>query len=83
MGDKHIARLWPELAQRANKDGWPGTRLLVAPLEHEVVERAKRRTERRRNESHLGPTKTLATFDFGAVPMPSTAYVTALSSRDA
>jgi hypothetical protein len=25
-----IARLWPELAQLANKEGWPGTRFLGA-----------------------------------------------------
>ena len=40
-----IARLWPELAQRANKESWPGTRFLGALLEHEVAERAKQRTE--------------------------------------
>ena len=78
-----IARLWPELAQRANKEGWPGTRFLGSLLEHEVAERAKRRTERHRNESQLDTTKTLATFDFGTVPMLSKAHVTALSSGDA
>ena len=27
-----IARLWPELAQRANKESWPGTRFLETGL---------------------------------------------------
>lgn len=54
-----------------------------ALLEHQVAERAKRRTERHRNESHLDPTKTLATFDFSVVPLLSKAHVTALSSGDA
>jgi len=78
-----IARLWPELAQRADKEGWPGTRLLGALMEHEVAERAKRRIERHRHESQLDPTKTIATFDFGVVPLLSKAHVTALASGDA
>ncbi|WP_318248444.1 ATP-binding protein [Paraburkholderia sp. XV] len=59
-----IARLWLEFAERSGKDGWQATRLIGALLEHELVERAKRRIERHRAESHLDPTKTLATFDF-------------------
>ena len=78
-----IARLWPELAQRANKEGRPGTRFLGARLKHEVAERAKRRTERHRNESHLDPTKTLATVDFSVAPMLSKVHVTALCNGDA
>ncbi len=60
-----IGRLWPEFAERSDKEGWQATRLLGALLEHELAERAKRRIERHRTESHLDPTKTLATFDFG------------------
>ena len=75
-----IARLWPEFAQRSDKEGWPATRFLGALLEHELAERAKRRIERHRAESQLDPTKTLATFDFSAVPMLSKAHVTALAT---
>lgn len=78
-----IARLWPEFAQRSDKEGWPATRLLGALLEHELAERGKRRIERHRAESHLDPTKTLATFDFSMVPMVSKAHVTALATGDA
>ncbi|VVE85788.1 transposase [Pandoraea sputorum] len=75
-----IARLWPEFAQRSDKEGWQATRLLGALLEHELAERAKRRIERHRAESHLDPTKTLATFDFSMVPMVSKAHVMALAT---
>ena len=77
-----IARLWPEFTQRSDKEGWQATRLLGALLEHELAERAKRRIERHRVESHLDPSKTLQTFDFGLVPMVSKAHVMALASGD-
>jgi DNA replication protein DnaC len=78
-----IGRLWPELAQRSDKEGWPAGRFLGGLLEHELAERAKRRTERHRAESQLDATKTLASFDFAAVPMLSKAHVMALASGDA
>jgi DNA replication protein DnaC len=77
-----ISRLWPEFAQRSDKEGWQATRFLGALLEHELAERAKRRIERHRAESHLDPTKTFATFDFGSVPMLSKAHVTALATGE-
>ncbi len=77
-----ISRLWPDFAQRSDKEGWQATRFLGALLEHELAERAKRRIERHRAESHLDPTKTLTTFDFGTVPMLSKAHVTALATGD-
>jgi DNA replication protein DnaC len=77
-----IARLWSEFAQRADKEGWPAARFLASLLEHELAERAKRRIERHCAESHLDPTKTLATFDFALVPMLSKAHVSALASGD-
>ena len=78
-----IGRLWPEFAERSDKEGWPASRFLAALLEHELAERAKRRIERHRAESQLDPTKTLASFDFAAVPMLSKAHVMALASGDA
>ena len=77
-----IKRLWPEFAERSDKEGWPATRFLDGLLEHEVAERAKRRIERHRTESQLDPTKTLASFDFAAVPMLSKAHIMALASGD-
>ncbi|WP_323072370.1 IS21-like element helper ATPase IstB [Mycetohabitans endofungorum] len=77
-----VARLWPEFAQRSDKEGWQATRLLGALFEHELAERAKRRIERHRAESRLDPTKTLGTFDFSIVPMVSKAHVMALATGD-
>ncbi|RQY08785.1 transposase [Burkholderia stagnalis] len=77
-----IARLWPEFAQRSDKEGWQATRLLGALLEHELAERVKRRIERHRIESRLDPTKRLDSFDFGMVPMVSKAHVMALATGD-
>ncbi|MGF6933635.1 DNA replication protein DnaC [Paraburkholderia sp. UCT70] len=77
-----IGRLWPDFAERSDKESWQASRLLGALLEHELAERAKRRIERHRAESHLDPTKTLATFDFGVVPMVSKAHVMALATGD-
>lgn len=78
-----IGQLWPELAQRSDKKGWPAGRFLGSPLEHEVAERAKRRIERHRAESQLDATKTLASLDFAEVPMLSKDHVMALASGDA
>ncbi len=78
-----IGRLWPEFAERSDKEGWPAMRFLDGLLEHELAERAKRRTERHRAESQLDPTKTLASFEFAEVPMLSKAHVMALASGDA
>lgn len=77
-----ISRLWPEFAQRADKESWPAARFLAALLEHELADRTQRRLERHRGESHLPPGKTLASFDFGAVPTLSKAPVLALASGD-
>lgn len=78
-----IGRLWPEFAERADKESWPASRFLGALLEHELAERAKRRIERHRHESQLDLAKTLASFAFAEVPMLSKAHVLALASGDA
>src|ERR1700744_789406 len=77
-----IGRLWPDFAERSDKESWQASRLLGALLEHELAKCPKRRIERHRTESHLDPTKTLATFDFGVVPMVSKAHVTALATGE-
>jgi len=75
-----MGRLWEEFAQRSDKEGWPAGRFLGGLLEHELAERAKRRLERHRSESHLDLSKTLASFEFAEVPMLSKAHVSALAS---
>lgn len=78
-----VNRLWPEFAERADKEGWPAARFLATLVEHELAERVTRRIERHRSESRLPPDKTLATFDFTAVPRVRKAHVLALTAGDA
>ena len=74
--------VWPHLAERADKEGWPAARLLAALAEHEIADRARRRFERHLAEAKLPPGKTLANFEFDLVPMLSRAHVNALAAGD-
>jgi DNA replication protein DnaC len=74
---------WAKLAEQSDKEGWPAARFLAALAEHEVTDRGCRRLERHLAEARLPAGKTLATFDFEAVPMVSKAQVMALASGDA
>jgi DNA replication protein DnaC len=78
-----IKQLWEKIAARSDKEGWPAARFLAALAEHELAERDRRRLERHLGEAKLQPGKTLATFDFEAVPMVSKAQVMALCAGDA
>lgn len=78
-----FARLWPDLTQRADREGWPAARLLAALCELELAERVQRRIQRNLAEARLPSGKTLDSFDFTAVPMVSKAHVMALASGDA
>ena len=77
-----IKHLWPEFTERSDKEGWPGSRLLMALAEHEVAERDRRRIERHLTEAKLLADKTLENFDFASVPMISKAQVSALCAGD-
>src|SRR3954452_11395698 len=77
-----IKGVWPQFAERADKEGWPAVRILAALAEHELAERDRRRIERHLAEARLPPGKTLASFDFEAVPMLSKAHVMALAAGD-
>lgn len=78
-----IARLWQDLGQRADKEGWGAARFLAVLCEHEIHERHARRIARHLAESALPPGKTLATFDFASVPTLRKAHVLALAQGDA
>lgn len=78
-----IRRLWPEVAEQSNREGWPAERFLGILLEHEMNEREARRLARARADSHLPPDKSLESFDFAAVPAVSKAHVMALAEADA
>ena len=78
-----IKLMWARLAEQSDKEGWPAARFLAALAEHEMTDRGRRRIERHLVEARLPAGKTLATFDFAAVPMVSKAQVMALASGDA
>jgi len=77
-----IKLVWSDLADQADKEGWPAARFLAALAEHEVAERGRRRIERHLAEARLPPGKTLDTFDFEAVPMVSKAQIMAWAAGD-
>lgn len=74
-----IKRVAGDLCQQADKEGWPGQRLIEALVEHELAERETRRIDRHRAEANLSPDKRLSNFDFSAVPSVSKAQVMALA----
>ena len=78
-----IEQLWQDFAARADAEGWPAGRFLAALAEHELAERDRRRIQRHLQEARLLPGKSLASFDFAAVPMISKAQVMALAAGDA
>lgn len=77
-----VARLWPEFAERADREGWTAARLLTTLAELEVAERSQRRIQRHLQEACLPPGKTLDSFDFAAVPTLSRAQIMALAAGD-
>ena len=70
-------QLWQGFAKRADAEGWTAARFLATLVEHELAERDRRRIERHLREARLLPGKSLAAFDFNAVPMISKAQVNA------
>lgn len=75
-------KLWAEIAARADTKGWPAARFLAVPAEYELAERDMRRIRRHLNEAQLPVGKTLATFDFKALPTLPRARVEALAAGD-
>src|SRR4249920_51533 len=73
-----IKRLWTELAEQSNREGWPAERFLGVLLGHELAERETRRLARARADSQLPPGKSLTQFDFSVVSTISKAHVMAL-----
>ena len=73
---------WSSLAERADKEGWPAARFLAALADVEIAERETRRIQRHLAESRLPGGKTLATFDFKALPGVPRARVEALAAGD-
>jgi DNA replication protein DnaC len=77
-----FARRWQGLAEQADAEGWPAARFLAALAECELVERETRRIQRHLAESRLPGGKTLATFDFKALPSVPRKRIEALAAGD-
>ena len=77
-----IKSMWAKLAEQSDKEGWPAARFLAALAEHEIADRGRRRIERHLTEARLPIGKTLASFDFDAVPMVSKAQAMAIAAGD-
>jgi hypothetical protein len=75
-------KLWAEIATRADNEGWPAARFLAVLAEYELAERDMRRIRRHLNEAQLPAGKTLATFDFKALPTLPRARIEALAAGD-
>jgi len=75
-------KLWQEIAASADTEGWPAARFLAVLAEFELAERDMRRIQRHLNEAKLPAGKTLATFDFKALPTLPRARVEALAAGD-
>src|SRR3954447_13067410 len=78
-----IGRLWQDVGERADREGWGAAHFLAALCEHELAERATRRIARHLAEAGLPPGKTLETFDFAAAPSIRKAHIAALTQGDA
>lgn len=77
-----IGRLWQQMSERSDREGWPAARFLSALAELEIAERGRRRIERHLAEAHLPADKTLDGFDFTVIPVISRARVMALAAGD-
>ena len=54
-----MKRLWADLAEQSNREGWPAERFLSILLSHEMAERETRRLARARADSQLPGGKSL------------------------
>jgi DNA replication protein DnaC len=75
-------RHWQAFAERADQEGWPAARCLAALAEIELAERDTRRIRRHLLEANLPAGKTLATFDWAAIPSIPRARIEALAAGD-
>jgi DNA replication protein DnaC len=77
-----FGRLWDSLCSEADTQGWGSARCLAALCEHEITERAQRRMARFLREAQLPKGKSLATFNFEALPSVNKTHIHALATGD-
>lgn len=73
---------WQAVTERADKEGWPAARMLSVLADYELAERETRRIQRHLQASRLPAGKTLATFQFAALPTVSRGRIEALAGGD-
>lgn len=73
---------WERFAGQADNETWPAARFLATLAELELAERDERRIRRHLSQSGLPGGKTLATFEFKAVPALPQARIEALAAGD-
>ncbi len=78
-----INRLWQQIAEQADNEGWGPARFLATLCEHELADRHQRRIARHMAQSGLPRGKSLATFEFSVVKSLNKTKVLALAAADA
>jgi DNA replication protein DnaC len=78
-----INRLWQQIAEQADNEGWGPARFLATLCEHELADRHQRRIARHMAQSGLPRGKSLVSFEFAAVKSLNKAKVLALAAADA
>jgi DNA replication protein DnaC len=73
---------WQAVTGRADKEGWSAVRVLAVLADYELAERETRRIQRHLTASRLPGGKTLATFQFAALPTVSRGRIEALAGGD-
>jgi DNA replication protein DnaC len=77
-----FSRLWESFNTEALQHGWTPLHYLTTLCEHELTERNNRRLSRHMAGAELPRGKSLATFDFSAVPSLNKSQVAAFASGD-
>lgn len=77
-----FSKRWRAFAEQADEEGWTAARFLAALAECELAERETRRIQRHLSDSRLPAGKTLATFDFAALPSMPRRRIEALTAGD-
>jgi DNA replication protein DnaC len=75
-------RIWKEIADQADQEGWGSSRYLATLCEYELQERRTRAMNARLRESGLDKGKTLSTFEFRHVPNLKKPHVESLSTGE-
>jgi len=73
---------WSSFAERADNEDWPAASFLAVLAQLELAERETRRIQRHLTQSQLPGGKTLATFDFAALPHVPRRRIEALAAGD-